>query len=46
MTHITITIRRDGEEDYPIVRTMDYPDKAAAVADSQGIVEFITNYAR
>lgn len=44
MTHVTITIQRDKDAEYPIVRTMDYPDKESAVKDAQGIVDFITNY--
>ena len=46
MTHVTITIRKEGEDDYPIIRSMDYPDKAAACADVQGIMEFIANYVK
>ena len=45
MTHVTITIKRDGD-DYPIIRTMDYKDKAEAVADAEGIAEFVANYAK
>lgn len=46
MTHVTITIRRDEDEDFPIVRKMDYPDKEAAIADKEGVFEFIVNYAK
>ena len=44
MTHVTITIRIDGEDEYPILRSMDYKDKAEACADVGGIMEFIANY--
>jgi len=43
MTHVEITIKRDGEE-YEIKRKMDYKDRADACADVQGIMEFIANY--
>jgi hypothetical protein len=43
MTHITISILRD-KDIYPIIRTMDYKDKAEACADVGGIMEFIANY--
>ena len=46
MTHVTITIRQDGNEDYPIVRMMDYPNKEKAIADAPGIAEFIANYVK
>lgn len=46
MTHVTITIRREGEDEYPILRSMDYKDKAEACADVGGIMEFISNYVR
>lgn len=45
MTHITISILRD-EDIYPVIRTMDYKDKAAACADVGGIMEFIANYVK
>lgn len=45
MTKVTITVERDSDG-YPITRTMEYPDKDAAVADAEGIAEFIRNYAR
>lgn len=44
MTHVTITIRQDGNDDCPAIRKKDYPDKAAACADVQGIMEFISNH--
>ncbi len=46
MTHVTITIRQEGVDEFPIIRSMDYPDKAAACADVQGIMEFIANYVK
>lgn len=44
MTHVTITIRIEGEDEYPILRSKDYKDKAAACADVGGIMEFISKY--
>ena len=44
MTHVTITVLREGEEQYPILRTMDYRDKEEARADAKGIAEFLENY--
>ena len=46
MTHVTITIRREDEDEYPILRSMDYKDKAEACADVGGIMEFISNYVK
>lgn len=46
MTHVTIVIRQQGNEDYPIIRNMEYDDKKAAEADAQGIAEFIANYVK
>ena len=44
MTHVEITITREKDGEYPIVRKMDYNDKAEACADVGGIMEFISNY--
>ena len=46
MNHVTITIRQEGNEEWPIVRTMDYTDKDKAIADAPGIAEFIANYVK
>lgn len=44
MTHVVITIRKDGEEDAPAIRSKDYKDKAEVCADVENIMKFITNY--
>lgn len=44
MTHVVITVRKDGEEDAPAVRSKDYKDKAEVCADVEDIMKFITNY--
>jgi hypothetical protein len=44
MTHVVITVRKDGEEDAPAIRSRDYKDKADACADVEDIMKFITNY--
>ena len=44
MTHVVITIRKDGEEDAPAIRAKDYKDKAEVCADVEEIMKFITNY--
>jgi len=44
MTRVEITITREKDCEYPIVRKMDYKDKAEACADVGGIMEFISNY--
>lgn len=45
MTHVTITIRQDGE-DTPFVRSKDYTDKAEVCADAPTIMEYITEHIR
>ena len=44
MTHVVITVRKDGEEDAPAIRSKDYKDKAEVCADVEEIMKFITNY--
>lgn len=44
MTHVVITVRNDGEEDAPAVRSKDYKGKADACADVENIMRFITKY--
>lgn len=44
MTHVVITVRKDGEEDAPAVRSKDYKDKADVCADVEDIMKFITNF--
>ena len=44
MTRVEITITREKDGEYPIVRNMDYKDKSEACADVVGIMEFISNY--
>lgn len=46
MTHVTITCRRDGEEEVPALRSKDYKDEVEVCADVQGIMEFITRNVR
>lgn len=46
MTHVTITCRRDGEEEVPALRSKDYKDEAEVCSDVQGIMEFITKNVR
>lgn len=41
---MVITVRKDGEEDAPAVRSKDYKDKAEVYADVDDIMRFITNY--
>ena len=44
MTHVVITVRKDGEEDAPAIRSKDYKGKAEVCADVEDIMKFITNY--
>lgn len=44
MTHVVITVRKDGDEDSPAIRSKDYKDKADACADVENIMRFITKY--
>lgn len=44
MTHVVITVRKDGDEDAPAIRSKDYNDKAEVCADVESIMKFITNY--
>lgn len=44
MTHVVITVRKDGEEDAPAIRSKEYKDKAEVCADAEGIMKFITKY--
>lgn len=44
MAHVVITVRKDGEEDTPAIRSKDYKDKAEFCADVEDIMKFITNY--
>lgn len=44
MTHVVITVRKDGDEDAPSIRAKDYKDKAEACADVENIMRFITKY--
>ena len=44
MTHVVITVRNDGEEDAPAIRSKDYNGKADACADAEGIMRFITDH--
>jgi hypothetical protein len=44
MTHVVITVRNDGEEDAPAIRSKDYKDKADACADVEDIMKFIGSH--
>lgn len=44
MTHVVITVRKDGEEDAPAIRSKDYKDKSEVCADVEDIMKFITKY--
>lgn len=44
MTHVVITVRKDGEEEAPAIRSKDYKDKSDACADVENIMRFITKY--